>query len=79
MPQLVRLVYTHPVYHFTAVLGHDVEQVVDDLGVGAVGLDLQLIGRRHVDRYGPDLLGNSCWQLFEEGSGRLARAAITDP
>ncbi|KCV08287.1 hypothetical protein L502_1534, partial [Bordetella holmesii CDC-H785-BH] len=33
---------------------------------GLVGLDLQLIGRRHVDRYGPDLLGNSCWQLFEE-------------
>ncbi|AMD47376.1 hypothetical protein H558_14895 [Bordetella holmesii H558] len=46
---------------------------------GLVGLDLQLIGRRHVDRYGPDLLGNPSWQLFEEGSGRLARAAITDP
>ncbi|KAK91100.1 hypothetical protein L497_2550 [Bordetella holmesii CDC-H585-BH] len=34
MPQLVRLVYTHPVYHFTAVLGHDVEQVVEISALG---------------------------------------------
>jgi hypothetical protein len=32
----VGLVHPHPVDDFAAILGHDVEQVVDDGGVGAV-------------------------------------------
>jgi hypothetical protein len=35
------------------------EQVIDDLGVGAVGLDLQLVGSSHVDSNRANALGNA--------------------
>jgi len=38
--QLIGLVHAHLIDHLAAVLGHDMEQVVDNLGVGTVGLDL---------------------------------------
>ncbi len=54
------------------VLGHDVVQVKDDFRLWALFLDLQLIGRGHVDCDRFDALGHAFGELFEEGARRLA-------
>ncbi len=54
------------------VLGHDVVQVKDDFRLRALFLDLQLIGRGHVDCDRFDALGHAFGELFEEGARRLA-------
>jgi len=79
MAQLIGLIDPHPIDYFAPVLGDDVEQVVDDFGSWALRLDLQLVSRRHVDGDRLDALGRACGKLFEEGSGRLARASRSNP
>ncbi len=49
MSQLVGLIHPYPIDHLATVLGHDVVQVKDDFRLWALFLDLQLIGRGHVD------------------------------
>ncbi|AHI78574.1 hypothetical protein BTJ_3311 [Burkholderia thailandensis E444] len=72
MSQLVGLIHPYPIDHLATVLGHDVVQVKDDFRLRALFLDLQLIGRGHVDCDRFDALGHAFGELFEEGARRLA-------
>ncbi len=71
MSELIGLIHPYPVDHFAPVLGHDVVQVEDDFRLRALLLDLQLVGRGHVDRNRFDTLGHAFRELFEEGSRRF--------
>ncbi len=79
MSQLIGLIHPHPVDHFPAVLGYDVEQVIDDFGLRAIRLDFQLVSRRHIDRDGFDTLSNALRKLLKEGTGGFPRTALSDP
>lgn len=79
MAQLIGLIDPHSIDYFAPVLGDDVEQVVDDFGLRALRLDFQFVGRSHIDRDRFDTLGRTLGKLFEEGSGRLARASRSNP
>lgn len=48
MPKLISLIDPHAVDHIVPVLSDDVEPVIDDLGLRAMFVDLQLIDRHHV-------------------------------
>ncbi|CAH0443231.1 hypothetical protein LMG10661_00095 [Ralstonia syzygii subsp. syzygii] len=79
MTKLVGLIHPHAIDHLAPVLGHDVEQVVDHLRLWALCLDLQLIGRGHIDRDRLDALANALGKLLEEGPGGLAGASCPNP
>ncbi|ONC46083.1 hypothetical protein AQ917_16040, partial [Burkholderia pseudomallei] len=54
-----RVIGRYPIDHLATVLGHDVVQVKDDFRLWALFLDLQLIGRGHVDCDRFDALGHA--------------------
>ncbi|VWC52682.1 hypothetical protein BLA15816_08184 [Burkholderia lata] len=79
MTKLIGLIHAHPINHLAPILGDDVEQVEDHFRLRALRLDLQLVGRGHVDGDRLDALGHAGGKLFEEGPGRLAGAARANP
>ncbi len=74
----VGLVHPHAVDHFAAVLGHDVEEVVDHFGLRAMKLHLQVEGAVLVHRHG---LYRLCMlaEQHEEGTQVQAASAFADP
>lgn len=72
MAQPIGLIHPHTVDYLPSVLGHDMEQVVHHLGLGAMRLDLQFVGRRHVDGHGFDALGHTRGPSLSSCPRRLA-------
>jgi len=66
-------------HRFSAVLGHHVEQVVDDLRSRALGTHLFFVRGVHVHRHGPKPLAPGRAQQLEERPDVLPTAPPTDP
>ena len=78
LSQLVGLVDSDAVNDFPAILGNDMEQIVDNLCVGAVFFDFRIKSGVLVHRDGFDLLAIPT-EALEERTYRFSASAFTDP
>ena len=72
------MIDSNTVNHLAAILGHDVEQVIYDSSVGAVGPNLEIHGRILIHRHRLNVLAMFA-KPEEEGSYRLTRTPRSHP